>query len=135
MDWKTCINEGNAIKITPNKQRALFLVKRAEKTLAVMGKIKLDNENSSIFFTNYYDALLEMLHAIMYSNGYKVKNHYCLGYYLRDVIKDAEAFRIFDRARIIRNSVLYYGENLDINAADEIIEQIISIFHKLKEKV
>ena len=135
MDWKTCLDEGNSAKITPDRKRAIFLMKHAEKTLKILEEIKLDNDNCSVFFTNYYDALLELLHAIMYHNGYKVKNHYCLGYYLRDNMKDFESFRVFDRARIVRNSVIYYGERFDKEIFDEVIGQIKLTFAKLKKSI
>ncbi len=135
MDWKTCIDEGNSVKITPDNKRANFLISRSEETLSVLKKIKIDDNNCSVFFANYYDALLELLHALMYFNGYKVRNHYCLGYYLRDVLKDKKSYEIFDRARTIRNSTIYYGNKFDKNIYDDMIKQMLEIFNKLKKLV
>ena len=134
MDWKTCVNGGNSVKITPDRKRAAFLIKQAEKTLRSLRKISMDENNASVFFPNYYDAFLELMHAIMYARGYRVNNHYCLGYYLRDAIKDDESYRIFDRARSIRNSLIYYGETFDKPVIDEVIAKIISSFEKLKKE-
>ena len=58
MDWQNCIKEGNSVKVTANKKRALFLVLQAEDTLKVLEKIDINEGNASVFFTNYYDALL-----------------------------------------------------------------------------
>ena len=135
MNWKDCLAEGNAVKITPNKKRADFLVKRAESTLKVLGNIKLDETNAPIFFTNYYDALLEILHAMMYTDGYKVKNHYCLGYYLQDILQDRESFSVFDRSRLLRNSIIYYGELFDKAVLLDAIRQIKETFAVLRRKI
>ncbi len=102
MDWKTCIQEGNAIKITSNKKRAEFLVSRAEKTLHILEKITLDEDNVPVFHVNYYDSLLE-------------------------------AFRIFDRARLLRHSLLYYGESFDKGVLLESINQIKELCTKMKK--
>lgn len=133
MDWKTCISDGNSIEITKNQKRAEFLLKRAESTLKVIEKIRLDGDNVLVFFANYYDSLLELLHAIMYAKGYKVRNHICLGYYIRDILKDEESFRVFDRARMLRNSIIYYGDNFDKDVAIGVIEDIKRTFNKLKK--
>ena len=135
MDWKTCMDEGNSLKITPDRKRAQFLTKNAKNTLNVLEKIKLNEENTSVFFANYYDALLETMHAIMYAHGYKVKNHYCLGYYLRDILQDRESFEIFDRARTIRNSIIYYGNLFEKIVLEDLIKQMISTMRKLKTNI
>ncbi len=113
MDWNRCIEESNAVKITPNRKRTEFLLKRAAETLEALDKITITDKNISVFFANYYDALLETLHALMYAKGYKVTNHYCLGYYVRDVLNEKELFHVIDRARSVRNSIIYYGESFD----------------------
>ncbi|KHO48117.1 MAG: coiled-coil [archaeon GW2011_AR5] len=135
MDWNTCVREGNSVKITANRKRAVFLVNQAEKTMKVLEKILIDKNNASVFFTNYYDALLELLHALMYDAGFKVKNHYCLGYYLRDVIKDNKSYRVFDRSRLLRNSSIYYGENFDEAVLLSAIRDIKEVFVKLKKNI
>jgi len=134
MDWNNCIKEGNSVKITKNKKRALFLVKQAENTLDILDKIKIDESNVSVFFTNYYDALLELLHGLMNYEGYKVKNHYCLGYYIRDVLDDQQSFHVFDRARLLRNSTIYYGERFDNVVLLDAIKQIKNTFSRLRKR-
>ncbi len=135
MDWNNCIEEGDSVKITKNKKRALFLVEQAENTLDILDKIKIDESNVSVFFTNYYDALLELMHGLMNYEGYKVKNHYCLGYYIRDMLDDQQSFRVFDRARLLRNSMIYYGERFDNIVLLDVIKQIKDIFSRLRKNI
>ena len=70
----------------------------------------------------------------MYAKGYKVSNHYCLGYYVRDVMKERELFLTIDRARSVRNSITYYGESFDKEILKELINGIKNSISKLKKK-
>ncbi len=135
MDWNQCIEETNAVKISPNRNRAEFLLRRAEETIEVLKNIVITDKNIRVFFVNYYDALLETLHAMMYANGYKVKNHYCLGYYVRDNLKERELFAIIDRARSVRNSIIYYGESFDKEILLKLINDIKDSINRLKKLI
>ena len=68
----------------------------------------------------------------MLLDGYKVNNHICLGYYLRDVLKNDEMFRLFDDCRFKRNSLVYYGKRMDIETAKDAIEKAKKLMNKLK---
>ena len=58
MDWNQCMEDSNAVKITPDKKRAEFLFHRAEETLEVLEHTIITDKNITVFFANYYDALL-----------------------------------------------------------------------------
>ena len=58
MDWNQCMEDSNAMKITPDKKRAEFLFRRAEETLEVLEHTIITDKNITVFFANYYDALL-----------------------------------------------------------------------------
>jgi len=83
-------------------------------------------------FEGYYSSILEMLHAIVVLEGYKVNNHICLGYYLRDVLKNDELFRFFDDCRFKRNSLVYYGKRMDFEIAKDSIEKAKKLIKELK---
>lgn len=129
MDWNNCLNEGNVIKITSNKEKVTSLIKAAEKKINFVNKHKIDKDNSEILFTDMYEGCLEILHALAINLGYKVSNHICLGYLLRDVLNKRDLFLIFDNYRKIRNDILYYGKILDISFTITAIENLNS-FHK-----
>jgi len=90
------------------------------------------NESSANYiFEGYYSSILEMLHALVLLNGYKVSNHICLGYYLRDVINKPDLFRSFDDCRFKRNSLIYYGNKMDFLTAKKIIVKCKKLFQEL----
>ena len=64
--------------------------------------------------------------------GYKVNNHICLGYYLRDVLERNDLFRLFDDCRFKRNSLVYYGKQMDFDIAKEAIDNCIKLIEKIR---
>ena len=52
----------------------------------------MHNSNCNFIFEAYYSSVTEILHAILIKEGFKVKNHFCLGYYLRDVLGREDLF-------------------------------------------
>src|SRR3989344_5608159 len=129
--WGECLNYSSAIKITPDKEKAASLVETAQDRIKFSLK-KLSEKNANYVFEGYYSSILEMLHAIVVLEGYKVNNHICLGYYLRDVLKNDELFRFFDDCRFKRNSLVYYGKRMDFETAKDAIEKAKKLMNKLK---
>jgi len=130
--WSECLNYSSAIKITPDKEKAISLVETAQDRIKFSLK-KLSGKNANYIFEGYYSSILEMIHAIVILDGYKVNNHICLGYYLRDVLKNDELFRIFDDCRFKRNSLVYYGKRMDFETAKDTIEKAKSVIKELKK--
>jgi hypothetical protein len=122
--WEECIISNSASKATPDKAKARSLLEMAEGRLNFLKTITTEKGNANYLFEGYYSSLLEVMHALAISNGFKVENHICLGYYLRDVVKKDMLFRIFDDVRIKRNRLLYYGKGMDFLVAEESIRKI-----------
>jgi hypothetical protein len=71
-----------------------------------------------------YASALEMLHALASLHGWKMDNHICLAFFLRDVLKRDDLFRVFDDCRLKRNMLVYYGKRMDRETADGAIERL-----------
>jgi len=93
---------------------------------------KIEVGSVNYIFEGYYSSILEMLHAVVILKGYKVNNHICLGYYLRDVLKRDDLYRIFDDCRYKRNSLVYYGRKMPLETAEDAIRKCISFIDKLE---
>ncbi len=131
-DWEKSIEDGKVIKISPNPERAESLVESSLRLLRVIEKIKLDKENGFFILTNYYDIVLESMHALLYKKGYKSLDHLSIGYYIRDILQNAEFFYIFDKYRKLRNGILYYGRKIDFGTAQQGIKDLISLYKFVK---
>ena len=128
--WGECLNYSSVIKITPDKEKAASLTETADESIKFSLR-QLNERNANYVFEDYYSSILEPLHALILLNGYKVNNHICLGYYLRDVLKNDELFRLFDNCRFKRNSLVYYGKRMDFDTAKDAIEKAKKIFKEL----
>ncbi len=137
--WEECVENNKAIRISPDKAKARALIETANAIVKFASENKLTEENARFILEAYYSSILEMAHSLLLLNGFKVDNHVCIGYYLRDVLKREGLFRIFDDCRYERNSVLYYGKKIDFEIAKESINKMTGLIDEfslmLKKKV
>ena len=129
--WDECVNYNSSIKVTPDKEKSKSLIETAEERIDFSAR-ELTGKNANYIFEGYYSSILELLHALVLLEGYKVNNHVCLGYYLRDVLKNDELFRLFDDCRFKRNSLVYYGKRMDFETAKEAIKKVKKLINELK---
>jgi|SRR3989338_611075 len=119
--WNECLETFSSRQASPNHERVMSLSETADERISLVGEIR--EKNCNFVFEDYYTSLLEMLQAMAVQRGFKVLNHVCLGFYLRDVLHQAELFRVFDDVRQKRNSLTYYGNRMDFPTAKNAIEQ------------
>jgi uncharacterized protein (UPF0332 family) len=122
-DWKECLETTTSIKISPDKAKAKSLKDTAVGRNEYLKESKIKEKNANYIFEAYYSSVLEMLHALVLFHGYKVNNHICLGFFLRDVLKKEMIFRLFDDCRFKRNSLVYYGRKMDFKTAENAINK------------
>ncbi|TKJ17494.1 hypothetical protein CEE44_03085 [Candidatus Woesearchaeota archaeon B3_Woes] len=132
-DWEKSIEDGKVLKISLNQERAKSLMISSLKLLNIIEKIKLDKENGFFILTNYYDIILESLHALLYKKGYQSLDHLSIGYYIKDVLDNQEFFNIFDKYRKTRNKILYYGRNIDPETAQQGIKDLKRLYQFVKK--
>lgn len=128
--WEDCL-ENSAVKISPDNKRAESLIETAEERLNLIKEIT--EKNSNFVFEDYYTSVLELLQAIVLKQGYKLSNHVCLGFYLRDFLKREDLFRLFDDLRYKRNSLTYYGKRMDFETSKKAVEDSKRLIKELKK--
>ncbi|MCK5023085.1 MAG: hypothetical protein KAS04_02840 [Candidatus Aenigmarchaeota archaeon] len=129
--WDECIENNSAKEVSPDIGRANSLIETAEERVNIIKEI--DEKNCNFVFEDYYTSLLELLQALVVKRGYKILNHLCLGYYLRDILKRDDLYRVFDDLRYKRNSLTYYGNRMDFETAKQAIERCKKIIKEIKE--
>ncbi len=120
-DWKECVENGSARRVTPDTGRAESLAETAKARLDAITEI--NEKNCNFVFEDYYTSLLEIVQAKAFRKGYNVLNHVCLGHFLRDVAGRKDLSDIFDDLRFKRNSLTYYGRMMDYETAKDAIEK------------
>jgi uncharacterized protein (UPF0332 family) len=131
--WNDCIEENSAIRISPDRIRAKSLIETAEERISLIKEI--NEKNCNFVFEDYYTSILEYLQALVLMKGYKIVNHVCLGFYLRDVLKKEELFATFDDIRYKRNSLTYYGKRMDFETAETAIKKCRNLIKELKKMI
>lgn len=82
---------------------------------------------------NYYDCLRQILESMSSLDSYKIYQHEAFKYYL--IEKDENVIsEKFDRFRKIRNKINYYGEDISIDEAKEVTQEIKRIIDVLINK-
>ncbi|MBT4604852.1 hypothetical protein HOC01_04385 [archaeon] len=122
-NWDECLASfaSGSIRIDVAKARSLLDTAKARQ--AFLEPQEITESSANFLFENYYTCILEIMHAIVLSEGFNVSNHICLGFYLRDIIGDPSLYREFDGCRYKRNSLTYYGKRMDFEVAKEAVEK------------
>ncbi|MGM5485522.1 MAG: hypothetical protein ACQEP1_06655 [Nanobdellota archaeon] len=132
-DWKDCILYGSAVNISSDYSKAKSLIETSQGRIDFLGKYPYEKDSINYIFEGYYSSIIELLHALLIGNGYKIRNHLCLGYYLRDVIGDVSLYKDFDDLRYKRNSLVYYGKMMDYAMAKRAVEKSKELITRLRE--
>ena len=130
--WNECLVSENAIKISPNIEKAKSILQIAEERINQSLK-NVNEKNVNFVFEDYYSSLIEIIHATVFIKGYKVLNHICLGNYIKDILKREDLFNIFDDLRYKRNSLTYYGKKMDFEVGKDAIQKSKRLIKELKK--
>ncbi len=127
MDWNECkIN--NWVKEVKAGQELIDSLKiQSNKKFQTAERIITDDISASTKFCDYYDSLRIILEAIALKKGFKIYNHDCLGGFLKEILKLEKEAEEFDKFRIIRNGINYYGQDLSPENANMLIQNLIQL--------
>lgn len=90
------------------------LVKAADARIAHLVSQPVTAENVSFIIEGYYEAIKELLTAILLARGLRSSNHQCLISFFYNTYKQHEAeARFIARLSFLRNRLNYYGELID----------------------
>jgi len=124
MDWEDCCNKRIAKSVKPDVEMIKSLTKSSKNKLESESKLNMNDVTASSKLSLAYDSLRELLEALTLNNGYKVYNHECYSAFLKEIIKESYTADEFDDIRKIRNAVNYYGKEISVEEANEIITKI-----------
>ncbi|MDI6738608.1 MAG: hypothetical protein QME12_08945 [Nanoarchaeota archaeon] len=129
--WDDCIFGNKAVKVSPDTQKAKSLLETARERIEFAKAIAITERNARFVFEDYYTSLIEVVHALAILDGFKIENHVCLGFYIKEIQKSEKLFLLFDSCRYARNSVVYYGKSMEMEAAKINIGKAIVIINEL----
>ncbi|MBT3406669.1 hypothetical protein HN419_05900 [Candidatus Woesearchaeota archaeon] len=124
MDWNDCLSTKLAKSISFDCPLFNSLINSSEKRVSSSELLPLNSTTATSKISLYYEALREILEALSIRSGYKIYNHECYTSFLKEVLFDFDLASEFDKARRIRNKINYYGVEISINGAKEILGRL-----------
>lgn len=110
------------------------MIDTSDNLIAVFSDIQINEISSSTIFVNYYESLRQIIEAIATLHGFNVYSHEAFTSFLSEILKEDLMSRKFDRFRLLRNRVNYYGEKIDIEVSKEAKIDMLDIIKKFKDK-
>ena len=134
LSWEEYIKKGIVRKTYLDKEMIISLIKTSNESLEFFRDDVPNKNNSNVLLKNYYDSLREICEAIALSKEYKIYQHEAITLFLRDILKEEEISFKFDRVRILRNGIHYYGKSISKQETSKSIFDIKDIIKTLKSK-
>lgn len=139
-DFEYYLQRGIAKRITPDKEKAAFLVTEAETTLRALHKrvnaLGIDADSANSIIKECYDIIIELARAKMLKEGYNSSGHYAheseVSFLSKMGFSNNEVSFISE-LRYFRNSVTYYGKLLTKEYAEKVFEFLNTIMPKLSD--
>lgn len=124
MDFKECIKKKIAKEVKKDEELISSLLKTSQNKLDSGNKLELSDITSGSKISLLYDSLRELLEALAIKNGYKIYNHECYTYFLKEILNESIKGDEFDELRKIRNSINYYAKDISVEEAKNVLERI-----------
>lgn len=124
MDWKDCLKNKIAKEIGIDVDLIESLIKTSRNKLQSEEKLNLEESTLGSKISLAYDSLRELLEALAIKKGYKIYNHECYTYFLKEILNESIKGDEFNE---IRNNVNYYGKEISIFEAEDALKRIIKL--------
>jgi len=122
MDWADCkkIRVAKPTKQDSNKTASIKEIAESKMKAANA----LAEEHYYAKLSLLYDVLRELLECLALMNGFKIYNHECYVPFLKEVLNESSLGDDFDKFRILRNGMNYYGKKITQEEGAEVARQM-----------
>ncbi len=134
-DWEACCKKGRVSDIHPDPALISSLLSSSEASIKSARLLPLTSDTASDKIDLAYKALRLLLEALSSQRGYKISNHECYTAFLKEVMKCGEDGDAFDRFRVLRNNINYYGTRVSVEDAKATSPQIEELRTRLKKHI
>jgi len=124
MDFEECVKKRIIKKVSKDEGLIKSLLNTSKNKLDSEKKLILDNVTSVSKISLLYDSIRELLEALSLSKGFKIYNHECYVPLLKEILNKEIIAEEFNDLRKIRNRINYYGLEISIKEAKEILERL-----------
>ncbi|MFO7678118.1 MAG: hypothetical protein R6V50_07055 [Thermoplasmatota archaeon] len=132
MKWDDCLDY-KVKKVKENPEQAEALLKLAKRRLESINKRRKD-EFSQLLIESYYEAIKEIISALLAIHGYKSYSNECLISFIEEfypsVLDDFE-IHFLDSMRKLQSDIQYRGRDV----ADDYLKRNNTVIGKIIEKL
>ncbi len=132
MSLKESITLGYVKKITPNLNRSKSLHESSKHALKTTLEIRLSHHSNKTVLRELYESLRELCESIGYKHGFKFQSHESIIHFLKDDLNEIKIATKFNKYRMLRNDINYYGKNINYETVIKAKEEIPEIIKKLE---
>ncbi len=133
MRFEDFIKKGQVRRSSKDISLIKALYKNTLNDLTYLASQKVTLLSARKVVTNYYDCLRSVLEAVASIEGYKVYQHEAFTYFLKEKNEEIIAIKL-DRFRKICNRLSYYGEDIPLEEAKELVAEIKKLTNDLIQK-
>jgi len=133
MDFEECIKKRIAKQVKKDEDLIKSLLKTSKNKLDSEETLELDEVTSNSKISLLYDSLRELLEALSLKNEFKIYNHECYTYFLKEILNKTLIAEEFDELRKVRNSINYYGKEITLSEAKIVIKRIKNLRKQISE--
>lgn len=105
-----------------NRAKSLYV--SSKQALITALEIKHTATSSKTILRELYEALREICEALGYERGFKFTSHESITHFLKDFLNERSISTKFNRYRILRNQINYYGKNIDFETIEKARKEI-----------
>ncbi len=131
MDWEECKKRGFVKEKYSKQEQIESLLRSSQKKLISHEQLQINENTAPSKVGLLYDSIRIALEALAMKKGYKIYNHECITCFLKEIINDKKASDMFDKYRVIRNGFNYYGEDVSVSEAQDMIEELKNLRSKI----
>ena len=132
MDWEECCKKRIVKEIKEDHNKISAMKRIAFKKFEGAKNLPIIHYYSII--TLLYDNIRIFLEVISLKRGYKIYNHECYVSFLKEIMKESQLADEFDKLRIIRNSINYYGKEINSEEGKVVVNEMKKLIKELKKK-
>ena len=122
-------------KKTPDKEKALSIIKTAKKDMVYTLTLDVSENSSNTIIRNIYESFRMLGEALLVSKGIRLIDHVnSISELLKLDVETQRPIYLIENLRKLRNNINYYGYEAKIPEAEEAISITKSCFKPLLNK-
>lgn len=122
-------------KKTPDKEKALSIIKTAKKDMVYTLTLNVSENSSNTIIRNIYESFRMLGEALLVSKGIRLIDHVnSISELLKLDVETQRPIYLIENLRKLRNNINYYGYEAKIPEAEEAISITKSCFKPLLNK-